>query len=188
MLELYFDLLADVRHDGKYHSIRELVQPDEPEVREIARVLVQAPDFIAASQDFIASFTMYKREIGDFWATPSETLQAQTLRREEGILFSCDCDDMAILLCSILRNYIPPEDIFCAVGELNGEGHMFVIGANSNEEDRIIEATAPSSKPVRGKYKISAIFNDKYAFGYPEGIREFNLKPLQKEELVTAGV
>lgn len=179
MLKQYYHLRADVRRDGQYHSIRELVQPDDPEVREIARVLMQADDFVGAAQDFVASFTTYRREIGDFWATPGETLEAQTLRREEGIEFSCDCDDMAILLCSILRNYIPPEDIYCAIGDWNGEGHMWVVMANSNG-DRVIEATAPSSKRVKGNYRLYAIFNDQYAFSYPEGLREFCLIPVEK--------
>ena len=172
-LKQYYDLKADVRH-GEYHSIRQLVQPDQPEVRELARVLVQADDFVAASQDFIDSFTTYQRQIGDYWAMPSETLEAR----------AGDCDDKAILLCSILRNYMPAEDVFCAVGTQDGEGHMWVVMANSNGEDRIVEATAPSSKPVKDNYRLYAIFNDQYAFSYPEGIREFCLKPVEEKELV----
>ncbi|MBA7710143.1 hypothetical protein ES703_119075 [subsurface metagenome] len=160
------------------------MQPDQEEVRELARVLVQADDFLAAAQDFVASFTHYQREIGDFWATPGETLEAQTLRREEGIAFSCDCDDMTILLYSILRNYIPPEDVFCAIGTLNGDGHMFLVTPGENGQDKIIEATAPSSRLVRGKYNLAAIFNDQYCFSYPWGLREFCLKPVEKEERV----
>jgi len=184
VLRQYFDLKADVRHDGEYHSIRELVQPDDGEVREIARVLVQADDFVAAAQDFVASFTTYHTEIGDYWATPVETLQTQTLRREEGIVVGCDCDDMAILLCSILRNYIPAEDVFCAVGKWNGDGHMFIVLSDPSGEDRVLEATASSKTPLRGNYKVAAIFNDKYAFAYPEGIREFCLKPVEEKEVV----
>ena len=186
MLKQYFDLKADVRNDG-YYSIRQLVQPDDPEVREIAQVLVQADDFIASAQDFVASFTSYKREIGDYWATPGETLQAQTLRKEGGTEPSCDCDDMAILLCSILRaGGIPAEDVFCAIGVLDGDGHMWCVTKGETEEDRVIEATASSSKSTRGKYKLYAIFNDKYCFSYPEGIREFCLMPVEEKELVYA--
>ncbi|GAI62917.1 unnamed protein product [marine sediment metagenome] len=49
----YDDLLADVRHDYEHHSIRSLVQVDDPEVREVARVLVQASDFISEAQGFV---------------------------------------------------------------------------------------------------------------------------------------
>ena len=176
MLKQYFDLKADVRYDGQYHSIRDLVQPDDSEVREIALVLVQADDFVAAAQDFVDSFTTYQREVGDFWTTPAEMLKAR----------AGDCDDKAILLCSILRNYIPAEDVFCAIGVLDGDGHMWCVTKGETEEDRVIEATASSSKSTRGKYKLYAIFNDKYAFSYPEGIKEFCLMPVEEKELVYA--
>ena len=93
-LKEYEDLLANVRHDGQFHSIRDLVQPFDPLVKEVADILIQAPDFIEAAQDFVAEFTVYKEEVGDYWGYPMETLAFR----------SGDCDDLAILLCSILRN------------------------------------------------------------------------------------
>ena len=179
-LELYEDLKANVRHDGRFHSIRQLVQPDDPLVRDIARRLVQADDFIAAVQDFVHAFTTYRPETGDYWRTPSETLA-----REAG-----DCDDSAILTCSLLRNYLPPEDVFCAVGLWIGipdsGGHMWVItrGDGDGDNDRIIETTASSRRPLRGSYVLMAIFNDAYAFATPRGLGEFDLKP----DTVRAGV
>ena len=172
MLKQYFDLKADVRGDGEYHSIRELVQLDDPEVRDVARVLVQADDFVSAAQDFVDSFTTYQREIGDYWTIPSEVLETR----------AGDCDDKAILLCSILRNYIGPEDVFCAIGTQGGEGHMWIVLSDPSGQDRIVEATAPSSRPVKGNYRLYAIFNDKYAFSYPEGLREFCLLPVEQEK------
>lgn len=175
MLQQYTDLKANVRHDGKFHSIKQLVHPDDPEVREIARVLVQADDFVGACQDFVDSFTTYKQEIGDYWELPSETLRRQ----------AADCDGKAILLCSILRNYIPAEEVYCAFGtwRQNGreEGHMWVVMDSGGEEDRIVESTASSRRPVKGKYNLQAIFNDRYAFSYPEGIRDFELVPVKEE-------
>lgn len=172
-LQQYDDLLADVRHDQKYHSIRSLVQPAELEVREIAQVLVQAPDFIAAAQEFVHSFTTYKKEVGDYWATPGETLAAQ----------AGDCDDKAILLCSTLRNYIPPEKVYCAFGlwKFGGVtgGHMWVVLEGQNGEDRIVEATAGPSMAGKGKYIIHGIFNDTYAFATDIGLREFDLRPVE---------
>ncbi len=73
-LQRYQDLLASVRHDDNFHSIKALVQPDWPEVKEIAEVLLNTPDFVLACQEFVHSFTTYKREIGDFWTTPEEML------------------------------------------------------------------------------------------------------------------
>ena len=70
----YDDLLADVRYDGRFHSIRNLIQPADPGVKEVADTLFQAPDFVAACQDFVNSFTTYGYELGDYWGTPGETM------------------------------------------------------------------------------------------------------------------
>ena len=170
-LSRYSDLMANVRWDRKHHSIRSLVQPDDPEVIEVARVLAQTDDFVSACQDFVDSFTTYQREVGDYWTTPSELLRDR----------AGDCDDKAILLASLLRYKIPPEQVFCAVGTWTHggrtEGHMWVVMDSYDEFDRVLEATAHSRMPVRGFYKVQAVFNDKYAFSHPEGLRYFDLIP-----------
>ena len=177
-LQQYNDLLADVRHDQKYHSIRSLVQPNDPEVRDVARVLVQAPDFIAAAQEFVNSFTTYRSEVGDYWTTPVETLSAR----------AGDCDDKAILLCSILRNYIPPGKVYCAFGlwraGKEATGHMWLVTESENGEDRIVEATAGPEKPTKGKYILHGMFNDTYAFSTDVGLHEFDLKPVEMAEVI----
>ena len=181
----YDDLLADVRHDHEHHSIRSLVQVDDPEVKDIARVLVQAPDFISAAQEFVNSFTTYGSEVGDFWRTPSETLE-KTESEEPGV----DCDDSAILLCSILRNYIPPDEVYCAFGlwAMGGktDGHMFVVTKGEGGEDRILESTAPPGKSTKGKYVIYGMFNDKYCFSTDIGLKEFDLRIAEGKEVTYA--
>ena len=171
-LKRYDDLLANVRHDNKYHSIRSLVQPNDSEVREIARVLVQASDFIDAAQEFVDSFTTYRPQVGDYWEIPGEVLADE----------AGDCDGKAILLCSILRNYMPPDQGYCAFGlwSLDGEigGHMWGVVEDKGGEDRTLEATASPGKPTRGKYIIYGIFNDYYTFATDSGLREFDLKPV----------
>ena len=174
-LKLYSEILADVRRNGLC-PIKSLVQPDYPEVREVAQVLSQAEDPIAAAQEFIDDFTDYLHEEGDYWSTPRETFE-----RGAG-----DCDCKAIALCSILRNWLPADQVFCAFGNLsNGSntGHMWLILEGEGGEDRIIESTAPPGKPLRSGYKLLAIFNDKYAFSSPEGIREFDLVIKEQEAL-----
>ena len=175
-IKQYKDLLANVRNDGKYHSIRALVQPDDQAVRDVARVLVQAKDFIAAAQEFVDSFTTYQVEVGDYWTTPGEILDAR----------AGDCDDKAILLASILRNYLPADQVYCAFGlwVLDGAttGHMYVVTEGEDGEDRILEATAGPGRKTRGKYVLHGMFNDKYAFSTDIGLREFDLKSLELED------
>lgn len=204
MLQRYNDLLAKVRGNDKYHPIRELVQPDDPDVKAVAEVLMKSKDFIGACQDFVTSFTTYKREIGDYWATPAETMLPRCsvcgsteLVSLDGTdeKYSCkcgwegkptrsgDCDDKAILLVSLLRNQLPPDSVYCAIGihrDGHAEGHMWVI-VGGNGDDRIIEATAGSDSAIRGNYDVMAFFNDAYTFAYPEGLREFNLEPVEEE-------
>lgn len=180
-IRMYQDLLANVRYDKQYHSVKALVQPDEPTVRNVARVLVQAEDFIKAAQEFVDSFTTYQTEVGDYWTTPDELLEEQ----------AGDCDDKAILLCSILRNYLPPDQVYCAFGlwSLNGElgGHMWVVTEGEDGEDRVIEATAGPGKRLRGKYILHGMFNDKYAFSTDIGLREFDLKTEELEAVISRG-
>ena len=174
-LKFYQELLANVRNDGEYLAIRSLVQVDDPEVKEIARVLVQSDDFLHASHEFVHTFTNYQREIGDFWGTPAESLESRYL----------DCDCMAILLASLLRNYIPPEKVFVAFGvwSVDGtqDGHAWVVTQAEDGTDLVLESTAHHRQPLRGKYALQAMFNDKYAFATDIGIKEFELKMEEQE-------
>lgn len=174
-LRRYGELRANVRYDGRYHPVRALVQPGHALVREVAAVLSQSPDPARAAHEFVSRFTSYKPEVGDFWAQPGEMLEAR-----QG-----DCDDSAILLCSLLRNYLPPEKVFCAVGMWrvggSAEGHMWVVIEGDDGEDRVLESTAQPHSPLRGEYDVMALFNDCYAFATPQALTEFDLKPLPLE-------
>jgi hypothetical protein len=172
MLKEYADLLANVRQDVQYHSIRSLIQPNDPTVQEIADVLIQANDFVALAQDMISAFYLYTPEAGDFWNYPWEILEDK----------AGDCDCRSILLCSILRNFMPPEKVFCAFGYMDPKdkesGHMWVVVIEKNGNERVVEATAPSTKALTGKYEPLALFNDVYAFATEMGIKDFDLKPI----------
>ena len=178
MLKQYYDLLVTTRGDNKLHSARDLVQPDEMMVKTLAQILQQAPDPIAAAQDFVHSFTEYLYEEIDYWAIPGETLSYR----------AGDCDDKAILLCSILRNFIPAEKVFCAFGFWKDEGHMWVVTEDADGQDLYIESTASSSSHPSNKYTLLAMFNDQYAFATDIGIVQFGLVPVyQQEELSCLG-
>lgn len=216
MFQQYYNLAANVRGDGLYHPIRELVQPNNPLVQDIADILIQSHNFITAAQNFVNSFTSYRNELGDYWATPDETMSplcpvclnnfgliespGNTFEKE---VYSChicgwsgaplragDCDDLAILLCSILRNFIPENQVYCAVGtwKLYGDevGHMWVIH-DKEGTDHIIESTQGAGQSNHGAYTLGAIFNDKYAFATEWGLQEFDLRPLTEKALVSIG-
>lgn len=170
----YYDLAGDVRYKRSHVPIRQLVTPNDPQISELANILHQIPEyFVDNCWEFVHLFTSYAREEGDYWRTPAESLRdAKNL----------DCDDTAILLCSLLRNYVPPEKVFCAVVEwtLNRrkDGHMCVFIQDDTGADRILESTASPESPLRGVYEVYALFNDKYALATKAGLQLFDLRPV----------
>lgn len=180
MLKRYEDLLAAVRWDGKYHSVRQLITPGHPTVQSIANTLIQRGNFANNCQDFVNQFTTYTDELGDYWGTPVETLESQ----------SEDCDGKSILLCSLLRNYYPPDKVFCAVGLWNkgGDdgGHMWVMLNDNKNINRIVESTAGSDHKLYGNYRVLTLFNDEYALSSEAGIKEFDFIPVPLGVIIPA--
>jgi hypothetical protein len=90
-----------------------------------------------------------------------------------------NCDCFSILLCSILRNFIDANSVFCAIGFLNpakkDSGHMWVVTIDKTGKQRIVESTASSKQPITGVYEVEALFNDQFAFASPKGVKDFDL-------------
>ncbi|GAJ22157.1 unnamed protein product, partial [marine sediment metagenome] len=64
--------LISVRYPGQWHDLREFVQPDNPDV--LAAYFQYGPD-PRALYDWVCRNIDYRRDIGEFWQTPSETLK-----------------------------------------------------------------------------------------------------------------
>ena len=100
--------LVNVRH-GDWHDLREFVQPSNPDVLAIYSQF--GPDYWSL-YDFVCRTIDYRRDIGEFWQTPSETLASEL----------GDCEDTSLLLCSLLRNAINAD---VALGSFQGYGHAW---------------------------------------------------------------
>lgn len=139
------DILGKVRKDDELYSLKGFILPNEALIKDLAFTLYHGGNFVKDAQDFVHNKVKYIFERGDYWQFPLETLDSGR----------GDCEDTSILLCSILRNYIPPEEVYCVAGDWKGDGHCWVV-ANWN----IIETTANSRKSIVGGYKPEVFFND----------------------------
>jgi len=180
-------------------EFKSYITPQCPEVVQVLRSILGDPPYEISQTGFdvirnwVADNIDYvsdeKRWGGDYWQTPRETLQLRT----------GDCEDFAVLLCSLLRAYgIDAERVYVAIGidDENNE-HAFVIEDwNCDGEWQRIEPQAPAqtsssysllnfvmSHPDSrlDKYKITAAFNDLYyhndePFSRSEG--QANVSPL----------
>jgi len=128
-------------------------------------------------RDWVATNIEYKTDdeqwgVDEYWQTPDETLS----------LLSGDCEDFAILLCTLLRAYgIGEEQIYVAVGvDEEGYGHAFLIenwyldgewraiepqvGAQTFPPGRRFEDYNLADFKLLRDYEIITAFNDLYYY------------------------
>ncbi len=101
--------------------------------------------------DFVCKNVSYKSDDGEWWSYPLETLT-----KHQG-----DCDDSAILLCSLLRNFYPPDRVYIVAGTYRGLGHAWV-----ELDGEVLEPTYTyaHSVPDPWNYKKLVAFNDQEVF------------------------
>jgi len=121
--------LVSVRYPGQRHDMREFVQPHNPEV--IAVYSQFGPEYWAL-YDFVCLNINYRRDWGEFFQWPSETIA-----RRQG-----DCEDSAILLTSLIRAGGVPN-CHVALGSLEGYGHAWC-----ELDGQILETTYTFAQPV----------------------------------------
>lgn len=120
----------------------------------------------------------------EFWQFPFETI-------DHGL---GDCEDTAILLCSLLRNPLSPDEVQVAVGTYAGYGHGWVSLVKDGE--RYVLETTLDRAPPGGPYQVLELhpyrpllyFNDEQAFEANGGLAEL-MKALRegkaKSRLIT---
>lgn len=132
--------LVNVRY-GDWHDLREFVQPSNPNVLAIYSEI--GPDSWAL-YDFVCREIDYRRDVGEFWQLPSETLRG-----------SGDCEDTSLLLCSFLRRF---SDAHVVLGSFQGYGHAWC-----NHMGQIMETTYTRAMPVSDPedYCPYCLFNER---------------------------
>jgi len=163
--------------EGKW--LTEFITPVNLDIQEayqeLTAGLTSIEDKIVACQQYIGRMT-YKKLISgtiniegrvshqkDLWSDPSTTLAI-------GI---GNCANKSFLLASLLRNQLPPDQIYCVLGNLhNGKtgGHAWV--QVNLDQEYIVESTRADIPPMvlaesTPRYEAVHFFNDKetYAIG-----------------------
>lgn len=175
-------IIVAKRWPGEKYDVREFVRPDSVMVQELAGRLAANRDFVRACYEWVKNNIQYppalpavgdwhrmdafparglfgramplvSRESYDFWQFPQETLATRM----------GDCEDMAILLCSLLRTRLPESSVFVTVGDYSRYGHAWVV------VDGVVYDPAPANghiPPSREGHPYSPRFrfNDRIAF------------------------
>jgi len=169
------------------------VMPDAEEIRTAVKTIISTEsgkpyNEFNALRDWVATRIFYKSDqdnfgVSDYWQFPLETLEHGT----------GDCEDIAILLCSLLRaSGVPADQVYVAIGTPKGtEGyHAYLLERYSKGVWSMIE---PQLDPVTSAFSFTFFdwaltydfssdlfcFNDQYFFNGPpvlaSGAYEFNL-------------
>ncbi len=177
----------DVRFGSK-HDPKEFVRPDELEVQKILARLPEGAEelrvrycwdwvcrnvgypldaqghptdrhvleaFVVARPVFLGTRYRVTKVTEEFWQYPHETAAWGW----------GDCEDTSILLCSLLRNFIPPERVSVVGGDAGRWNHAWV-----QVDDKILETTLTSAPPPsehyrHNQYRPRWAFNDKIVCG-----------------------
>jgi len=134
--------LVAVRYPGQWHDLRSFVQPNNPDVLAVYSQVGPDP---WALYDFVCRNIDYRRDVGEFWQTPPETLRGYG-----------DCEDCAILLTSLIRAGGAPN-AHVALGNFQGYGHSWVTGNGLIYETTYTRAQAV---PDPQDYCPYCIFNE----------------------------
>ena len=139
-----------VRHLGEWREIREFIQPFDP--REVG-----TPADVWGCLDWVCRNISYRRDVGEFWQLPSETLA-----NKEG-----DCEDSTFLLVSMLRHF---TNAYAVLGSDYGWGHAW--GTTDGE---ILETTYTQAiiVPDPEDYRPYVLFSDQEVIEmWPGALRE----------------
>jgi len=134
--------LVSVRYLGQWNDIRDFVQPSNPDVVAVYRQI--GPDYWSL-YDFVCRNIDYRRDVGEFWQTPSETLRGYG-----------DCEDTSNLLTSLLC--CGGINAHTVIGDYQGYGHAWVDSGGQVYETTYIQA-GPVPDPEH--YTPYCLFNDR---------------------------
>jgi predicted transglutaminase-like cysteine proteinase len=171
------------RQPATIAQMERLVTPGDPLVKQgVQEALAPTPGYseFESIKRWAISHCAYKTDadnygVPDYWATPAESITR-----------GCgDCEDFAILLCSLLRAYgVPADEVYAAVGYTpEGEAHAWLVEKYYTGIWRKLDTQSASSygvpidSPELLGFTTTECFNDTHGFyGDPvtaRGVYEF---------------
>jgi len=191
------------RFGGEHLDIREFITPYTPSVQEALSEVPPGPNIIWQVWDWVCANIKYppscdgmqdyhekisfltgcpiiKRPVKhsvrtlDFWELPWEVLDPPRYG---------DCEGSSVVLVSMLRNFLDPQSIYCAIGTYEGKGHAWTMFSDGTEE-YILDSTIPRARLVNEdsekeaeSYKCYLRFNDQIVIEERDGWQEFLNSP-----------
>lgn len=167
-------------------SMKHYITPNDPQVRAVVNDVVNRQirvftDF-EALRDWVSDNITYRSDqevhgVGDYWQLSSKTLELGT----------GDCEDFAILLCTLLRAYgVPADKVYVAIGCGEDGCHGYLVEKWFEGIWRVIEPQYGAWVGFfLGDWLTSASYDTIYCFNdqdyfrgpptLPAGVYEFQL-------------
>ncbi len=156
-------------------NLTDFITPDSLEVTELYHQLtsdiISREERILACWNWVASNVRYVKTVkGRLWINGRTSVQ-HDLWQEPAMVINTligNCANKSFLLTSLLRNELPPEDVFCVLGNIyNGTagGHAW-LQVKLNDQFYTMESTTPLAPPLvpiekTRRYQAVHFFNDK---------------------------
>jgi hypothetical protein len=159
---------------GEGRWLTDFITPDALEVqnlyKEITEGIANPLDRITACWEWVANQVKYVKFVrgkltingktswqNDYWQMPEMAIITRV----------GNCANKSFLLCSLLRNTLSPDQVYCVLGNLyNGKpgGHSWCV-VKLNGNDLISESTTPTAPPLvpasaAERYEAVHYFND----------------------------